>query len=95
MQQDIHNVETGRMEFSLFVQGSVIFFLYNFGTIGWSDAPFSSHRSKAAVPDGADLMLPLKTVQSQLHLRVALWKPIPASSRLRGRSPSRQIFRPK
>jgi len=41
--KEIEEVKNGPAEFGLFVEDNVIFFLYKFGTMQWSDAPFSIH----------------------------------------------------
>ena len=46
--EEVRNVRKGEARFALVYEEPVIFFMFSFGTLPWSDAPFSVH----LVPEG-------------------------------------------
>ena len=86
--QEVRDVRCGVTQFAFLHQQHVIFFLYRFGTMSWSDAPFSIHLISASYHQ---LPPPSIGPGARALLRIIL---VDASHRHRQGSPTHDLNRP-
>ncbi len=67
--REILDIDRGPAEFGLAVEGDILFLLWRFGHMPWSDAPYTIHMVPAAQRTAP---MPLETEQSRDTLHVVL-----------------------